>query len=245
MLGTASDLGYAQSTLTIVRLATLAKPGSTNSTMFRNAETRFKDLVRRGRDPDALTLQGVTVARAGDSELALRWLDEAVEAGRKTAAPALSPEPDSESPKRDSESATEDAKDDTPVDYASPAPTEARPFRWSWELTCHIERGRALLRLGRRAEAEAAFRTAAHELDSPKGYLELAKILPANAPERRAYLLRAAVSAEREACGLLGELEQEDAALAAEATRKADASLHSLMAEEWFRLDEGRRGTLS
>lgn len=225
MLGTASDLGFAPSTLLLIRLMRQSEDSAklTKSPLFTSAMARFRDIVRQKQDPDALTLQGLILADRDDNAKALECFDQAVQAGSRTSDLAV---PEEASLGADQEPAAD-------AEHSS-SELNVRPFRWSWEASCHIGRAKILLQRGRRKEAVNALRIAAMELDNPQGYVELAKLLPEDAPERDRYLRLAAVSGHTEACQLLGESEVEMATRPGQS--KGDAREHSLWASEWFSL---------
>lgn len=230
MLATASDLGFTLSTLLLIRLMRQSDDTSkvSESTLFRNALARFQDIVRQRQDPDALTLQGLILADQGDSGKALASFDQALRIGS-----SHEPKGPIHQETTLGRSLEADPGSDHGTGESDPQP-KVRPFRWSWEASCHIGRAKILLQQGRRDEAVAAMRIAALELDNMQGYFELAKMLPEDAPERVQYLQTAAVSGHLEACRLLGESEVQ---MAREPGRsKGDAQEHSLWASEWFSL---------
>jgi len=192
MLKTASDLDYIPSTISLMRLAMMISEegpayGKAKAHFQGNLD-KFNDLVKEGGNPDALTVSGLIRLRGGNDKAALRLFDRAVQvAGREGDAYVPAP----------SRRTTEDSQrsDDTP--------TPSRTPKWAFESVCHVERGKILLRMSDNAAAEAAFRTAAYELDSAEAFFQLGKSLPANSPESVACLLKASVSGVREACTLL------------------------------------------
>ncbi|KAK3692890.1 hypothetical protein B0T22DRAFT_374185 [Podospora appendiculata] len=207
MLGTASDLDYAPSTLTFMRLMTKAVEDKSSrmreTKMYRSAESRFNGLVKATKHPDAITLQGLRLRRQGDDNAALVHFNKAVEVGAKSG-------------NNDSDT------------------TKERPPRWNWEATCHLERGRILLQQGNQEAAEAAFRIAALELDVADGHLELGKILPGDSQEREHHLRKAAQSLNREACLLLADAEKQRALAAGLAAPQRKQ--HQKLADEWLLL---------
>lgn len=229
MLGTASDLGSVPSTLLLIRLLnqSATQDRLSKTPIFISALSRFGYIIRKKQDPDALTLQGLILAEEGNEEQALEFFNLAMQAGSPKPEQPTSEEVISAGGQTLAPRYGEGAEQDVPQQ-------RVRPFRWSWEASCHLGRAKILLRQGRREDAAAALRTAALELDNPQGYFQLAKLLPKDAPERDLYLQIAAVSGIPEACQLLGEsvtrmAEQPDQS-------KDDVLEHVLWASEWFSL---------
>ncbi|KAJ9137256.1 hypothetical protein NKR23_g9224 [Pleurostoma richardsiae] len=213
MLSSASELGHAPSTVTLASFAARSAQAP-ESLLFRRAQARLDDLVRdcrRGPGPDALTLRGMILAARGQDAAALRAFADA------------------------ERQAVESAEGDAVAEGSGGAEDDVlrkegpRPKRWQWEASCMLGRARVLLRMGRRAEAEAALRTAAAELDSPEGCLELARVLPAESPEREAYLAKAAVSGLAEASAELAKMEEAKA----QEVGAEERAEHERWAEEW------------
>lgn len=225
MLLTASSLGYAPSTLSLMRLLIEdPKYGTkTSSTLLRDVQARFKRLLQSSGDPDALTVQGLAFLRQGDDAAALRYFDRAVAAaGSKGSV-------------------------QTAVDYLQSGMddgTATRKPRWWYESICQEKRGLILLRQGRREEAAAAFRVAALELGLREGYLGLGKLLPQGTPEREMYLLKAAQAGNFEACQCLA-LDAADKATEP-GLPQAEREDVANMAHEWAWLepDADKRGKL-
>jgi hypothetical protein len=291
MFGTASDLAYEASTITLIRLLIGAPKDSkfVMSSLFQRAELRFKKILREGRNPDALTLQGMMLARDGgkhNEAEALAYFDRAIAAAALDTTGKFAPLP--LRPSRSGAAGTDThfrqqienkswwlpaavqhnearmkAADDVAHEKKKAdgrllhetdqtQQPRGRPFRWNWEATCHLGRGRLLLGKGDRAGAEAAFRVVAFELDNATGYLELGRMMtraherqpgPGPVPAGKEaeeeelaeeYLIKAAVSGEKLACELLGEMRLRR--VAKSAGRTADASEHRLWATEWFQL---------
>jgi Tfp pilus assembly protein PilF len=203
MLTAASSLGYTPSTLSLIRILTQA--GNVKLTerreMFRDTVARFKQLLQTGKNPDALTLQGLLLLREGNDTYALKYFDQAIEAARSK---------------------------DSADQQLSPA---VRKPRWSYEGSCHQQRGLVLMKQGQREAATAAFKTVALELNLAEGYLELAKLLPQNAPERETYLIKAAQAGKFEACERLA-LDAIDKAVEP-GLSQADRKYAAKMAYEW------------
>lgn len=213
---TASNLGYAPATLSLIALMASSddQASSNQRASLPDVENRFKRLLQTEHNPDVLTLQGLMYLRDRRADAyALRYFDQAIQAARRI--------PYDESP-----SPTSQPHQQPPVS----APT-ARPPRWTYEGPCHLERGIILAKQGRTAEAEASLRIAALELDLADGYAELAKLLPQTAPERETYLLKAAQAGNAEACRVLA-LDAADTA-ADSALPRADREAGADMAYEW------------
>ncbi|KAK4123078.1 hypothetical protein N657DRAFT_634288 [Parathielavia appendiculata] len=216
MLSTASSLGYTPSTLTLMSSLLDQPPESflRFRQLLRDVESRFKRLLRTENNPDAFTLQGCLLLKDGGSALeALNYFNWAIKAAHRispsTAVPARDP--------------------------SNPTNSSSRQPRWTFEGSCHLNRGRILLEQGQADKALASFTVVALELDLADGYVELAKLLPRDTPERETYLLKAAQAGNFEACRLL--------ALGL-ADKAFDASLPSvdrvraiMMATEWAQVD--------
>ncbi|KAK4151258.1 hypothetical protein C8A00DRAFT_17329 [Chaetomidium leptoderma] len=220
MLLTASILGYAPSTLTLMSILVRLnkKDFLAMKPSFREAEAHFNRLVQ-AENPDALTLQGLVLLH-GDrpTATALKYFDKAIKVARSIPPKAVSqPEP---------------ASQDSPA---------IREPRWSFEGSCHQKRGLILLEHNRTEEAIAAFKIAALELDLADGYAELVKLMPRDAPERETYLLKAAQGCNPEACQLLA-LEMADKASDPGLSMK-DRVYAGRMAREWVQAhpDPGKR----
>ncbi|KAL1878831.1 hypothetical protein VTK73DRAFT_7484 [Phialemonium thermophilum] len=222
MLFTASELGHQPSILSVVRLVDrgLGHDSFLGSNIYRSCLRRFQAIVAREQDPDALTLQGLLLRRKGDLLKALQYFDLALKKGSPLASSQSSSGTQATTSRRD---------ENVP-----------RPYRWTWEASCHIGRGEILLKQGRREDSEAAFRIAALELDNPVGYLKLALLLPDDSPEKLRYLETAAVSGRKEAFRELGEMELRRARDPTQNGRQAEK--HAMWASEWFRLaDDSER----
>lgn len=233
MLKTASSLGFDPSALTLVRvMSSLPKEAAeraSKSAIFIGANARFQDLVRQGRDPDALTLYGIILAGKGKDQQALaafRNADKAVAVaavGRTVKAHGSASLSGALAPLEKAE-----AKDSGTV-------PQARERRWDWELSSVLGQARIYLKRNKLAEAEKLFRVAALELDNPEGYFRLAQLMqPRDSPEREMYLVKAAISGWSEACRELGELEQLKSQK--EGLGKGQVAEHEKMAGEWFNL---------
>lgn len=213
MLLTASSLGYTPSTLSVMRFIAAANDEPSTPKSIRatgDAEARFKRLLQTERNPSALTVQGLLLLKEGRDAYALRYFDQAIEAARSK---GLIP-----STKENSSSSS----------------SAVRPPRWAYEGSCHLERGRILLKQGRKDEAAAAFRIVAFELDLATGYVALAKLLPLTAPERETCLLKAAQAGNLAACGLAA-LDAADKA-SEPGLSKGERQYYGGMAQEWARV---------
>lgn len=236
MLRSASELGYNPSTLTLVRIfssvpAAMQKKAAA-SKMFTDADARFQRLLKKGTDPDAFTLQGMILAKQGTPSQDRLALDSFRRAEKAWDVNAQSSEPPQASGSRSfSVEKTADP------DYVSlPEPRESR---WEWEVTWALEQAKILQKQNRTAEARDLYRVAALELDNPQGFWNLSCLMdgPRDSPERRTYLLKAAISGVQEACRELGVLEK----MAAEREGLADKDKkdREMMSQEWFRLADG------
>lgn len=236
MLRSASELGYDPSTLTLMRIFTSVPAAMqkkvTASKMFTSADARFQRLLRKGTDPDALTLQGMIFAKKGAQNHDKLALDSFRRAEKAWEAKALS----STSPPA-SESRSFNIKEGGDPEYVSlPPPREPR---WEWEVTWALEQAKILQRQNRTEQARDLYRVAALELDNPHGFWNLSCLMdePRDSPERRTFLLKAAISGVPEACRELGALEK----MAAEREGLADKDRadREMMSQEWFRLADG------
>ncbi len=228
MLQTASESGYLPSTLAILRFLHSAGGKSTSrvtsTRLFRTTETILRGYLARtpdiNKDPNACTVAGLIASAANHNHSALQWFNVA----RKVGSVSVKP-----SPGRPSK--VPEVKKRQPVSgweaIATPRPREAR---WAYEPSCLLGLGRICLKLGRREEAEDAFRTAALVLDYAAGYAALADMLPEDAPDREMYLTKAASSGAPGAAGMLSRLEFEKAE---RASSEDVASEHFRIAEEW------------
>lgn len=206
---TASSLRYTPSTLSLIAILANVHDDydfAKMRTPFHDPEAHLKRLVQTENDPDIFTVQGLLLLRetpTGTS--ALRAFDKAIEAARNLP----------------SNTTSQPASGDS----------TAREPRWFYEPACHHNRGLILLKRNRIDEALASFDIAALELDYVASYLELAKLLPRDAPEREACLLKAAQAGNFEACGLYA-LHWADRT-ADRALPKEDRDHASTMAWEW------------
>ncbi|KAK5652497.1 hypothetical protein OQA88_10399 [Cercophora sp. LCS_1] len=188
LLETASDLNYAPATISIVRFLLLSLRNGPRDPMFKTAGGRFVErlnMLARAGHPDALTVQGHIRYLLEDYRGALQSLSLAIKSGNSGGdvyAPVM---------------AKQEVKTATGEGHSMEG--QRRP-KWSTEAACHLDRGRVLVQVGDRTAAEASFRTAALELDSPTAYLELGKLLPMDSTERGEFLLKAVVSGNLDAC---------------------------------------------
>ncbi|KAG8156677.1 hypothetical protein KVR01_013468 [Diaporthe batatas] len=236
MLRSASELGYNPSTLTLTRILTSMPPAmqkkAAASKMFIDANSRFQKLLQNDTDPNALTLQGRTFAKKGTQAHDRQALDSFRRAEKAWEAKAKS-----SAPSQASERPSFDIKKGSDPDYVSlPEPREPR---WEWEVTWALEQARILEKQKRTDEARDMYRVAALELDNPQGFWNLSRLMegPRDSPERRTYLLKAAITGEQEACREMGVLEK----MAAERQDLADRDRadRELLSREWFRLADG------
>lgn len=240
MLRSASELGYTPSTLTLVRIFESMPPEAyqkaSKTQLFLAADARFQALVREGTDPDALTLRGIVLAKAGDAKRALASFRRAVTAWNtshnSTSAGVAGQAGYDQSPDGVAAAALAAGQQE----YVLPAPREPR---WEWEVSCILGQADILRGQGSAEEAHGLLRIAALELDHPRAFLELAKLMPGprDSPERRAYLLKAATSGEAEACRELGRLER--AAAAQRGLSNKERAELDMISKEWFRLADG------
>lgn len=236
MLRSASELGYGPSTLTLVRIFSSMPPANQKkvaaSKMFIDSHTRYEKLLRKGTDPDALTLHGIILAKEGTQSHDKQALDSfrRAEMAWEARARASAPSQVSDSPSFDIQKGVD-------PDYVTlPAPREPR---WDWEVTWALEQAKILQKQDRTKEARDLYRVAALELDNPHGFWNLSCLMegPQDSPERRTYLLKAAISGVQEACQEMGVLEK----MAAERDGLADKEKadREMMSQEWFRLADG------
>lgn len=236
MLRSASELGYNPSTLTLMRVFTsmpqAMQSKAATSKMFMDTNTRFQNLLQKGTDPNALTLEGILLVKKGTQahdRLALdsfRRAEKAWEAKAKASPPSQA-----------SDSRSFEIQEGADPDYVSlPEPREPR---WDWEVTWALKQAQMLEKQKRTSEARDLYRLAALELDNPQGFWNLSRLIegPRDSPERRTYLLKAAISGVQEACRKMGVLEK----MAAEREGLADKDRadREMMSKEWFRLADG------
>lgn len=214
---------------------------------FMDADARFQALVSGGADPDALTLQGVILAGDGHSRRAMQMFRRAEDAWEKKKAQEAGAAADATRaasavggegtvPRKTQATVPATARKDDD-DYVLPPP---RPPRWEWEVSCVLFQADILRAQGATSEAERLYRVAALELDNPRAFLQLAELLRGGArdgPERRAFVLKAAISGERDACREMGELERAAAARPGLSTR--ERAERGRVSREWFRLANG------
>lgn len=255
----ASELGYTASTLTLVRVfrsmpAAAFEERASRSKLFVAADARFRDILKEGTDPDALTLQGIIYAKYGDAKRALAMFRRALQAweatnqgtgsaddrevsksGSARNAPAVLAAVSSQdmNGSEDSSGGAVAAEDEECI---LPPPREPR---WEWEVSCMLGQADALRDQGETKQAKQLYRMAALELDNARAFLQLARLMggPRDSPTRRAYLLKAAISGELEACREMGELEKLVAAKHGLSER--ERTEHNLLSKEWFRLATG------
>jgi hypothetical protein len=236
MLRSASELGYDPSTLTLVRLLSSVplamQSKATESKIFKDANARFQRLLRNGTDPDALTLQGIILTKQGTQSHDKQALDSFRRAETVWETKAR-PSAASQANQRASFAVQKGAG----AEYLSlPEPREPR---WEWEVTWALEQAKILQKQNRTTEARELYGVAALELDNAMGFWNLARLLggPRDSPERRTYLLKAAISGVQEACRELGELEK--MAADREGLSDKERADRKLMSQEWFRLAGG------
>lgn len=217
---------------------------------FIDADARFQALVSGGADPDALTLQGVILAGEGHSKRAMQMFRRAEDAWKKkktheagAAAAAAAAATGAASTVGGEGTASRKPRATAPAtagqddDYVLPPP---RLPRWEWEVSCVLFQADILRAQGAISEAERLYRVAALELDNPRAFLQLAELLRGSArdgPERRAFVLKAAISGERDACREMGELEKAAAARTGLSSR--ERAERDRVSMEWFRLANG------
>lgn len=202
------------------------------SKMFTDADARFQRLLKNGTDPDALTLQGMILAKQGTQSHDRLALDSFRKAEKAWGAKAQS-----SAPPRASGSHNFSVEKTADPDYVSlPEPREPR---WEWEVTWALEQAKILQKQKHTEEARDLYRVAALELDNPQGFWNLSCLMdgPRDSPERRTYLLKAAISGVQEACRELGVLEK--MAAEREGLTDKDRADREMMSKEWFRLADG------
>jgi hypothetical protein len=180
--------------------------------VFSTSLNKFDALVSAGQNPDALALKAQMLSAQGQGEEAGKWHLKARRLGMKL----------------------------YPGAYATPPTGPVRQPRWPrWlnEAECHVQAGRALLGIRKVEEARSAFAFAAFELDDAVGLAEYAKLLPSDAPEKRDFLMRAAVSGAPQAPAELGKIEMWLAAR--ERLTEGERSWHRLVGREWVAVGNG------
>lgn len=255
MLRSASELDYIPSTLSLVRIFRSVPPHmfdrAAKTIMYRDANARFQKVVKGGTDPNALTLQGIIHAKSVDkdsqlkalaafSQATMAWQKRQREKGRvtKETEPVV-PGKGTQALAATSNCHTNSDAVDATADRHFTLPPPREP-RWDWEVSCILGQANILVK-DRNATEEALklFRVAALELDNPLGFLMLAKLMggPRDSPERRVYLLKAAITGEIEACREIGELEA--LAAARHDLSQQERAEHDMLSKEWLRLADG------
>lgn len=245
MLRSSSELGFMPSTLTLVRVFR-SMPSqffnkAASTIMYRAANARFVKSLSNGTDPNAFTLEGITLANEGANANAMAMFRKATDAWRTTdrKGKGFKTQTGHKATGNDAQAPvpTPNAKGTaTSPEFTLPPP---RKPRWDWEVSNVLGQANILLKQPNTAKkAHDLFKVAALELDNPLGFMMLAKLMdgPRDSPERRTYLLKAAISGAAEACRELGELEK---MAAAKSTRSKERDEHEHLSKEWFLLAEG------
>lgn len=246
MLRSASEQDYAPSTLSLMRIfhsmpTKLFQERAARSNIYLSAKQRFHQIVKEGTDPDALTLQGIIFAKEGDGKRALVAFRRATKAWEKTAAAGVA-QGISQSV---SESQPDSSVDDSSVhkvqvtkngEVILPQPREPR---WEWEVSCVRGMADLLVKEGQTEEARKLYSVAALELDNPHAFLSLAKMMdgPPDRPERRTYMLKAAISGDLDACSEMATMER--FAAKKEGISIQEINDHKMLSREWLRLAKG------
>lgn len=238
MLRTASELGHDPSTLTLVRLLwqltvqgnQTKSAGIQGSTMYRTAKARFDILLRDSQNPDALSLQGLMLAKQGDHDGALHHFRLASKVCASSQGAGASEPLSASSPPLQ----LEKSKDGDLLVLPEP-----REPRWEWEISCTLGEADILKARGHRKQAKRLYRVAALELDDRRAFWELANLTegPRDSPERRTYLTKAAISGAVDACQELGAVEEMRAQETGITEREKEFRL--LLSKEWLRLASG------
>ena len=224
MLLTASTSGYLPSVMTVLRFMlgeTEDRPPRIPSSLnFQQVEGRFRKHLgtsEGGTDRDTLTLAGVLALARNDGAQALRWFEKAIRARHAGSW-------------GNSGKDSKGAAGARTISRDGQGMSQPRAPRWEWETTCLVGLGRLHLLRGSAEEAQRVLRTAALELGSAQACLELAKALPPSDPERKTFLLHAAVSGRTGAAQLLAETEQQEARAS---PSQREAAEHARMASGW------------
>lgn len=233
ILRSASELGYAPSTVTLVRFlhAMRRRPGYDKiqqSILFRSAHASFDRVLKTREDPNAFSLQGSIRLEEGHGDHALRFFREAKKVWAER--------PDTKSAPPLPTTAVPQVQVSTDGEVVFPTP---RAPKWEWEVVSVLGEADIHKVRGQLQKARNLYRVAALELDHPRGFLELARLTngPRDAVLRRAYLLKAAVSGSVEACRELGGVEETRAQEKGITEREKETRL--LMSKEWIRLANG------
>lgn len=227
LLRSASELGYAPSTLTLVRIfqGERNRPHFSRileTTTYRSAEARFKALVDAGQDPNALSLQGIIFMGDKEHDRAVTYFQKARKAW------ASSQDPSAQSLATSPELRVDFSEDG---DSIFPSPREPR---WEWEVSCLLGEADIRAERGQLQQAEQLYREAALGLDNPYAFTRLATLT--QGPERQAYLLKAAVSGDVDACRELAAVEELNAQ---ESATEREKEFRLQMSQEWLRLANG------
>lgn len=218
VLQTATLLDYAPSILEMTNLYYRVRENRPLSKraavppVFLISLNKFDALVSTGQNPDALALKAMIMASQGHEEESGKWYLKARRVGMKL----------------------------YPGTYTTPPTRPVRAPRWPrWlhEAECHVQAGRALLGVGKVEEAKAAFAFGAFELDDAAGLTEYAKLLPDDVPEKREFLVRAAISGYPPASVEIGK--NELLLAAQERLTEEERSWHRLVGREWVAVGQG------
>ena len=220
ILHTLSGLGYAPSTLTLMRMA-LAR-NLLGEPQFEPAMEKFESILRRIGDSsnskskgnpaykvsesdyaaDACTLRAIIYERENTREgdvNALRWFRRAYELGQTTTASTANHPPAHSEGSQNADTTTSTEPDD-----------KNNPFdpRWQWKVSFALGVGRIRMRRGELEKARDMFAMASSELDNADGYLVMADVLEkmgeADTNKYVEALEKAAISGKVEAARKLG-----------------------------------------
>ncbi|KAK5631860.1 hypothetical protein RRF57_007574 [Xylaria bambusicola] len=239
ILHTLSGLGYAPSTLTLVRMA-LAR-NLLREPQFELAVEKFEGILKRIGDgsngssnckisegdyaADACTLRAMIYEREDTREgdiSALRWFRRAYELGQSTASTT------------DHVHVEEKQDVDTSAALQGNKNTFFNP-RWQWRVSFALGVGRIRVRRGEMEKARDMFAMASSELDNADGYLAMADVLEqmgeAETDKYLESLEKAAISGKREAARKLGLREWDRASEGG--LSKWEKRKRQVIAEEW------------
>ncbi|KAI0526328.1 hypothetical protein F5B22DRAFT_585332 [Xylaria bambusicola] len=240
ILHSLSGLGYAPSTLTIMRMA-LAR-NLLREPQFEPAVEKFERILKRIGDgsnsssdyevgegdyaADACTLRAMMYEREDTREgdiSALRWFRRAYELGQSTASTT--------------DHAHSEEKQD--VDTSTALQGDKNAYfnpHWQWKVSFALGVGRIRMRRGETEKAKDMFTMASSELDNADGYLAMADVLEqmgeADTEKYLESVEKAAISGKREAARKLGLREWDRAT--ERGLSKWEKRKRQAMAEEWM-----------
>lgn len=223
MLHTSATAGLPQAVVSLMSILSDPSTGAPpQGDRFAHLRRRFRELVREGKDADALTVEAWSMARRGQHGRAVDVLKRAL---------AIGTESNDAAPRRSGDGESRGV-DETGAEQAS-ARGKAPGARFGYQVLCYQTLHDCLRQLGRAEEARAVLEKSALECDDPAAYDALWRLTPRDEPAWEGYALRAAVNGSADACSALAELEMQNSTRAGQAMSEAH---HVKLSEEWRRL---------